>query len=121
MLVMNKATVSIEFSGDVAKMTWEARPTVQDVMAAFETLESHLQQRTAPLHVIVDIRSNPEFPLMATARMAVPLYRSDMLAAWLIIGRNTAARAIESVLAQLTRRHNVYWFKDEAEALAFIA
>lgn len=121
MLVENQLTVTVEFSGDVAKMTWEARPSVNDVLHAFESLESYLQQRAAPLYVIVDIRSNPAFPLFATARAALPLYKNDSLAAWLIVGKNTAARAIENVLTQLTQRKNVYWFDDEAEALAFIA
>ncbi|MBN1964160.1 MAG: hypothetical protein JW910_05915 [Anaerolineae bacterium] len=100
------------------KMTWQQHVRDEDVKTAFEDIIAALEAREAPLFVIVDLLSNPRFPLRTTVQEASSAYRDRRLAAWLIVGSNWMARMVEGSLSRLTGRHNVYWYESEAEALA---
>ena len=101
-------------------MIWQHDIIEADVAPAFQKISTALDATKRPLYVIVDLLSNPRFPIMTTVQEALPPYRDPMLKEWLIVGSNWMAKAIESTLARITRHNNVRWFKTEAEALAYL-
>lgn len=119
---MMMTTVSVEaLEGYPAlKMIWQHDVVETDVAPAFAKISAALDATKHPLYVVVDLLSNPRFPIMTTVQEALAPYRDPMLKEWLIIGSNWMAKAIESTLARITRHKNVRWFKTEAEALAYL-
>lgn len=116
-------TVDIEdIEGHPAiKMTWQHQVKYYDVRDAFRGIEAKLNTSTQPLYVVVDITRSPNFPLNATVgEAAAGPYRNPNLVEWLIIGSNRGARMIEHLLSSITGRHNVRWFKTEAEVIAYL-
>jgi hypothetical protein len=102
------------------KMIWQHQIVARDLRTAFGQIGEALAQTDEPLYVIVDLQSNPQFPIRATVEEALPAYRHPNLKAWLILGHNRIGKLIESTLTALTRRQNVYWFNSEADAIAYI-
>ena len=115
-------TVSVEaIEGYPAlKMMWQHDVVEADVAPAFAKISAALDATKRPLYVVVDLRSNPRFPILTTVQEALTPYRDPMLKEWLIVGSNWMAKAIESTLADITRHKNVRWFKTESEALAHL-
>ena len=92
-----------------------------DVTDAFKDINHLLNISSEPLFVIVDIRSNPNFPLSATLNGALfGPYRNPVLREWLIIGSNPLAHMIERILSEVTGRKNVRWFTTDADANAYV-
>ena len=116
-------SVSVEpmQSAQALHMIWQKNVQKADVHAAFQRIQDELQSRNAPLYVIVDITSQPNFPMFETlnAAMSGP-YRNTLLKEWLVVGTNRVAQTIERVLAGSMGRDNVRWFTSEAEALAYL-
>ena len=103
------------------KMTWQHQVIYNDVRDAFHSINFTLNASTEPMYVVVDITSNPNFPLNATiTEAAAGPYRNPKLKEWLIIGSSGLARIIEQILSSLTGRRNVRWFKTEAEVMAYL-
>lgn len=100
-------------------MTWQQIIHPPDVRTAFEAICGALRSGDGPVYVVVDLLSDPKFPLSETMMSAVNCYANPQLGAWLIVGGNRGARAIESFLARVTRRQNVFWFDTMDEALAY--
>lgn len=121
MIVESNTTVTVEFVDRMVKMTWGQRPAVKDIRRAFEEVVDYLEERVDPVYVIIDITSNPHFPIVSTVQAAMPAFRNEMLRAWLVIGSNSLAQVIEGILSGVTKRRNVHWFANEDEMLAFVA
>lgn len=115
-------TVSVEpIEGYPAlKMIWQHDVVEADVAPAFARISAALDATNRPLYIVVDLLSNPRFPIMTTVQEALSPYRDPMLKEWLIVGSNWMAKAIEGTLARITRHKNVRWFKTETEALAYL-
>ena len=120
--MMSIATVSVDpiESYPALKMTWQHTILDPDVAPAFRKIMAALDATKRPIYVVVDILSNPRFPMMVTVQEALPCYRDPMLKEWLIIGSNPMARAIEGTLAPITRHKIVRWFANYAEAIAYL-
>jgi hypothetical protein len=121
--IIMMTTISVEpLEGYPAlKMIWQHDVVEADVAPAFAKISAALDASKRPMYVVVDLLSNPRFPIMTTVQEALAPYRDPMLKEWLIVGSNWMAKAIESTLARITRHKNVRWFKTEAEALAYLS
>ncbi len=116
-------TVTVEYNDALSsiRMTWQNQVINTDVQNAFEAINTYLQASDKPLYVIVDIRSNPTFPITATLNGALfGPYRSPMLKEWLILGTNPVARIIERTLKSVTGRSNVLWFDADDEVIDYL-
>jgi hypothetical protein len=102
------------------KMTWQHKVVDKDVIMAFESITAALNNSKKPLYVVVDLLSNPNFPLMVTVQNALEPYRHPQLQEWLIVGSNWMAKTIEGTLSKITRHKNVRWFDSEDEALDYM-
>lgn len=101
-------------------MTWEQHILINDVREAFRSILQMLNEADHPVFVVVDIRSNPRFPVTQTIAEAIEPYRHERAIGWLIVGHNLLARSIERVLAAITQRHVVTWFADLESAINHI-
>ena len=116
-----QTTVSVEVVdglNNILMMTWQQKVNPADVRRAFETIQAALDAASEEMCVVVDLRSNPVFPLTETMMSALRPYQHDYMAEWLIIGGNRGAKAIEGFLSRITGRKNVLWFETEDEAFA---
>jgi hypothetical protein len=117
------ATVRVEpLEGKNAlKMIWQRQVIEQDVREAFQVINTCLNEADGQMWVMVDLLSNPNFPLGATIQGALcGPYRNPKLREWLIIGSNPLARVIARTLAGVTGKSNVRWFDTEADGLAYL-
>ncbi len=121
---MTSTTVTIEvLTNDppTLLMQWQPQARGQDVHLAFETIQQHLEQSDQPMFVMVDLSQMITMPIPETVRGALNgPYRHDKLREWLVISTNAAARVVEQMLARITRRYNVRWFRNRTEALAYL-
>lgn len=103
---------------DIIIMVWDHDVYKPDVQSAFAEITAMLDQTDKPIYVIVDLLSNPMFPVQTTvsAAMAGP-FEHPMLAEWLVIGANSTARLIARTLTTLAGIDNIRWFKSVDEAL----
>jgi hypothetical protein len=103
-------------------MTWQHDVNKGDVVAAFQKLQTLLDGADQPIYIVVDIQSNPIFPLRETIQGALwGPYRHPRVEEWLVAGSNTLAHTIERTLSNITRRKNVRWFETEAAALGYLS
>ena len=116
------STVIVEHqSKNSIKMTWASRVNDNDVKQSFKEIDKILSAAAHPMFVVVDITSNPNFPITATLTGALfGPHRNPKLREWLIIGSNTAAHFIERTLSGATGRIIVRWFETEAQVSAYI-
>ena len=100
------------------RMVWPHSVASGAVRDAFASVTQLLKQSDSPVYVLVDIRSEPNFPVVETAvhALAGP-QRHANLAGWLVVGSSPAARKIEGMLTQVTGKQTVQWFDTEEEAL----
>ncbi len=120
---MHTTTILVSKRDDapVVLMTWQQRVNERDVLAAFEQVDRLLNESDGSCYVLVDIRSNPQFPIAATLKgAAFGPYRNRNMAEWLIVGVNPIARLIERTLTGVTKHDIVRWFDDETEALGYV-
>lgn len=96
---------------NIILMQWEHLIYREDVRAAFETVSQLLDESPVPIYVVVDISSNPQFPLTETVNGAIngPA-RNPKLKGWLVIGKNNLARIIGRTISSLTGDRNIHWF-----------
>lgn len=103
------------------KMVWQRNVLPSDVRPAFKKITDYLDQNPEPVYVLVDITSNPKFPLAETMTHAlVGPQRHKNLAGWLVIGSNPMAKLIERFLVSVTGRHIIYWFEDEQSVYDYL-
>ena len=106
---------------NVIQMTWQQQVVEEDVQAAFGSITQYLAQTLEPIYVIVDLVAKPNFPMATTISEALRgPFGHPQLAGWVIVGGNRAASVIEKVLSNITRRKNVYWVENYADAKAFL-
>ncbi len=104
------------------QMIWGQFATPAEITHAFQQINHLLNLANESLFVIVDIRSNPNFPLSATINSALfGPYRNPALREWLIIGSNPLAHTIERILSGVTGRGNIRWFADDIEVSGYLA
>jgi hypothetical protein len=115
------ATISVGRLASYANtllMTWQQDVRLGDVSNAFKAINSTLDNTDNLLYVIVDIRSQPKFPMAETIFAAVRgPYRHPKMAAWLVIGDNRVARMIGTTVSNIARRNNIEWFESMQSAL----
>ncbi len=102
------------------KMTWQQQVAPADVVAAFQAITTALNASDQPMFVIVDLLSNPQFPLVTTIHEALTPYRHPHLQEWLVVGSNWMAQAVEGALSKITKQKNVRWFSSEADAVDYL-
>lgn len=120
---MTHPTVRIE-RGDapnILRMVWDHEVFESDIKSAFQKLFDLLDDATQPQSIIVDLTSDPQFPLIETMMSALPSYRHARVSAWLVVGSNTFARYIAQFLGTAVKRANVHWFDNETEVVDFLA
>ena len=103
------------------RMVWQKQPRLVDIRAAFKEIEDHLNETNTPLYIIVILPPNIRFPVGQTVWEALGCYRHEQSQGWLVVGGNSLAKLIESILVRMTKRENVLWFESESEALAHLA
>jgi len=102
-------------------MAWAKVVTHLDVKEAFKEVDAILNKAEQEMFVVVDISTNPNFPITATVTGALfGPYRNPKLREWLIVGSNAMAHSIERTLANITGRSNVRWFTTQAEAYVYV-
>lgn len=102
-------------------MRWEQDVVPTHVQAAFSRISQLLSESSEPLSVIVDIRTNPNFPLSSTITGAIfGPFRDPKLKEWLVIGSNPIAHIIERILTKATGRSNIKWFDNMAEVNEYL-
>ncbi len=103
-------------------MKWEREPDSRDVRNAFVHMTTVLNAQQRPHWIVVDIKSNPAFPMVETIAGAFwGPSRSPAFAEWLVVGSSTAARTIGGTLSRIAKRDNIRWFSTMDEALGYLA
>lgn len=123
-MVATRLTVQVEAYQDypAMKMTWDHLVKAEHVLESFREITRLLEKMGPGTYVIVDLLTNPKYPLTATINGALfGPFRDPRLQAWLIVGvNNPLARMVEHTLKSVSGRSNVHWFDTEAQALAYI-
>lgn len=120
-LIKNIAVVPIEGTSHL-KMVWPRMVEPVDVTVAFRDIVLCLNEASAPVHIMVDIRQDPNFPMQATIFEALNgPFKHPKMGQWLVLGNSSKARAIANVLSKIGRRNSIHWFEDEDRALRFLA
>lgn len=101
-------------------MTWQKHPSRTDTLEAFKQIRLYLRQASSPIHIVVDIRKNPVFPLAVTLNGAMQQQAHKYMGRWLVIGINPMARLIARTLNTMIV-DNIEWFDTEAEAYQRLA
>ncbi|PJF22977.1 MAG: hypothetical protein CUN56_03280 [Phototrophicales bacterium] len=99
----------------VYRMNWDANPDENDVRLAFIQIEERLNNSQKPVDIIVDITSNPRFPMRTTINGAARVNQHSMMGDWVVIGGNRAAQLIARSM-NLFGKNNIYWYQTETEA-----
>jgi hypothetical protein len=98
---------------------WEHSVNKDDVARAFRIITQALDASTEPLWIVVDLRSNPVFPLRETISSAFwGPFRHKNMREWLVVGSNSTAHLIGNTLANITGRANIRWFHEIADVFA---
>jgi hypothetical protein len=104
---------------DFCWLIWDKQVAVEDVAPAFQKLTAILDKAEMPVHVLVDLRSDPAIPLSATTTEVLGgPFRHKMMGEWLVIGKNWRAEMIANVITKVGLRMNISWFETADEALA---
>ena len=94
---------------------------VEDVNRAFKEIDDILYHSPDPVYVVIDLRTGPRIPLVATLQAAsFGPYRNLHLKEWLMIGSTPVAQTIVRILTATTSRDNVRWFANEDEVSAYL-
>lgn len=103
-------------------MRWGSAPEKRDVRDAFKTMTESLNASSVPLRVIVDVSSDPRFPLSETISGAFwGPFRNRMLTEWLVVGASGMAHTIGRALIGMSRRDNIRWFDTMDDAMSYLA
>lgn len=100
------------------KMTWPVHPTEEHVRVAFEQIVAYLNAAQQTVHVIVDLRSDPNIPVTYTFHHVVQgPFNHDRMGNWLVIGKNPRAELVSRLMNVIRRRDNILWFDTEDQAM----
>lgn len=107
---------------NILKMTWGAEIDEHDIAVAFRAVASELRKAQQPIHVIVDISSNPRFPMQTVISETLGgLFNQPQMGTWVVVGVSRAAHIVTNVLNRLGHRDKVFRFATEEEALSHLA
>jgi len=123
MTAQQPKTVIVELIAgcNALRMTWQRQVDAWDVHTAFRQMVDFMDQAVSTVHVIVDVRQDPLFPVSAVvSEVLTGPARHPRMGNWLVIGSNRLAELIGKILVSITGRKNIYWFKTEPEALAYL-
>jgi hypothetical protein len=99
------------------KLVWNSAVTEQGVREGFNRVQAQLTESESPQYIIMDISTNPQFPLKETTAAALfGPYRHPMLLEWLIIGDSEQWHFVEHMLHRATNERKMRWF-DTLEAV----
>ena len=102
-------------------MTWQQEVNSDDIEVVFKQAAEMLNESDTSLYIIVDLRNNPQLPIVDTFMAALRgPFRSPRLREWLVIDTNSSARWIESLLKKASRRENIRWFNTEEKMLSYL-
>ena len=106
----------------VVETIWSQNIDPDDVRDTMCTINTLLDKTSLPLHVIIDIRQNPDFPLWSTIKetMFGP-FRHPNMGHWLVIGSNKTAKFIAYILTEVSNRASIVWFDDEASLWQYVS
>jgi hypothetical protein len=109
----------VEGIANACWMIWDKQIAVADVAPAFKKLTAILDKAETPVHVLVDLRSDPAIPLSLTTTEALAgPFRHRMMGEWLVIGKNWRAEVVADVVSKVGLRMNISWFETADDALA---
>jgi hypothetical protein len=109
----------VEGIANACWLIWNKQIAVEDVAPAFQRLTAILDNATMPVHVLVDLRSDPAIPLSATTTEVLGgPFRHKMMGEWLVIGKNWRAEMVANVITSVGLRMNITWFETTDEAMA---
>lgn len=100
-------------------MRWDHNPSENDVRIAFLDIEKLLNEATQSIYIIVNLTSNPRFPMKATLNGAMKVNHHPKMGDWLVVGGTHAARIIGRSLTMLGRT-NVSWHESENDAHEYL-
>lgn len=98
------------------RMEWQKHPKLHDINDAFDVILKKLTTTDQKIYIIVDISTNPRFPLSMTVSRASQVHRHPKMGDWLVVGSNTMAKFIGSTISALSES-KVLWFDTEEDAL----
>ena len=116
-----ESTVQVEsIEGyNALRMRWDSKPVARDVRSAFGHIMDVLGKVDKPVNIIVDIQSDPQFPLGATITGGSRAHIHRQMGYWLVIGENHLAKVIANTMARVAQR-KILWFSTEGEAMAHL-
>lgn len=122
---MEENTTTVEVTQVVGypavRMTWQHMVKIDDLQPAFQQVTKALNVSSERMYVIVDLRSDPNFPIVDTVMGALRgPFRNPNLEEWLVICGNRAARMIGNMLTKATRRENIRWFDTIESAMTYL-
>lgn len=94
-------------------------PSVEDTIAVFEVIVDVLDNSNAPVYIIVELLSNPHFPLKQTLSGAMQAHSHPQMGKWLVVGSNRIAKLIGNVLTAFNNT-GIEWFKTDDEAMQYL-
>lgn len=119
----NNRTVYVESVDNypALKMVWKSEVDKADLAPAFQAIKKTLNASEQHLYVIVDLRDDPEFPIVDTVVEALRgPFRHRKLAEWLVCDANYSARWIGSLLSRSSGRDNIRWFNTMDDICAYL-
>ncbi|MBC6956776.1 MAG: hypothetical protein J5J04_01390 [Anaerolineae bacterium] len=118
---MSTVTAAMMAGLPAAILWWSANVKREDVIPAFKTLYTLLDDAPQSICILVDLRERPNFPLTDTLRGALDgVFQHHNLDKWLVVGSTSLAQTIGRTLSAITRRSNILWFKTYDEAIAYL-
>jgi hypothetical protein len=121
--MLNETTIKVTLLEDehAIYFQWDHLVLREDVRPAFEQIDRLLDASPDPIYVVVDISSNPQFPLTETVNAAIQgPARHPKLKGWLVVGKSNMARIIGRSINAMTGKRNIQWFESYADALIFV-
>lgn len=98
------------------RFVWGELPTIDDIENAFAYINQIIESADKPIHIIVDVSSQPKLPLGKTITNAIHTQRMDKLGKWLVIGADWRAEFIGKTISSVGK-NNIEWFATEEEAM----
>ena len=121
---MSTPTIIVELIADynILKMIWGPQVEEHDIAVAFRSIASTLKKSEYPIDVIVDISSNPHFPMQTVISEALSgPFNYPHMGTWVVVGTSRAAHIVSNVLNRLSGQEKVFRFSTQEEALSHLA
>ena len=121
---MSDTTVTVvhDTETNAIRMYWKHTVDIGDVQVAFRLVQDILDRVDNPASVVIDLLSDPNFPLLTTLNCLVsgPL-QHPQAREWLVVGSNSQVRIFAKTLADMDRTaRTVRWFATDAQLQAHL-